>query len=149
MKIMELTCKKCNGIMEVREDEEKIVCPFCGATNWIVESDEIRQDKVKYKYLQEREAARSESLYKRDLALYRYLTFKSIFVAAAVVAAIVFLIVIINDAKEHAHIAPPASASKLIGKQYDEVEKLFIDAGFVNVETYAIADLHKSVVYLR
>ena len=51
MKTIELTCKKCNGTMEVNEDEEKIVCPFCGATNWIVDSDEVRRDKAKYNYL--------------------------------------------------------------------------------------------------
>ena len=45
--------------MEVNEDEGKIVCPFCGTTNWIVESDEIRRDKAQYKFLQENEKAHS------------------------------------------------------------------------------------------
>lgn len=140
MKTIELTCKKCNGTMEVNEDEEKIVCPFCGATNWIVESDEVRRDKAKYKYLKEKEVAKAESEVKRDTALYKFLKFKYIFIAAAVVAAIIFLIVVINNAKENAHIAPPASASKLIGRQYNDVENLFVDAGFLNVATEAVPD---------
>ena len=140
MKTIELTCKKCNGTMEVNEDEEKIVCPFCGAANWIVDSDEVRRDKAKYKYLKEKEVARAESEVKRDTALYKFLKFKYIFIAAAVVAAIIFLIVIINNARENAHIAPPASASKLIGRQYDDVENLFTDAGFLNIATEAVPD---------
>ncbi len=140
MKTIELTCKKCNGTMEVREDEEKIVCPFCGATNWIVENDDIRREKAKYRYLKEKEIAKAESDVKRDTALYKFLKFKYIFIAAAVVAAIVFLIVIINNANEHAHITPPASASKLVGRQYDAVENLFIDAGFLNVISEAVPD---------
>ena len=147
MKTIELTCKKCNGTMEVNEDEEKIVCPFCGATNWIVENDEIRRDKAKYKYLTQKEAVRAESEVKRDIALYKFLKFKYIFIALAMVAVIIFFVIITKNANEHAHIVPPASASKLIGKQYDEVEKLFIDAGFVNVETNAIADLQNAFLY--
>ena len=140
MKTIELTCKKCNGTMEVREDEEKIVCPFCGATDWIVENDEIRRDKAKYKYMKESEVARAESEIKRDVALYKFLKFKYIFIAAAVVAAIIFLIIVIKNANDNAHIAPPASASKLVGRQYDDVENLFVDAGFLNVATEEVPD---------
>lgn len=147
MKTIELTCEKCQGVMEVKEDEEKIVCPFCGATNWIVENDEIRRDKARYKYLKEKEAAQNESDLKRDAALYRFLKFRYILIALAVIAAVVALILIINHANEHAHIEPPASASKLIGRKYDEVEKLFIDAGFLNVETDAVADLQNGFLY--
>ena len=140
MKTIELTCKKCNGTMEVKEDEEKIICPFCGATNWIVESDSIKRDKAKYKYLTEKEVAKAESEVKRDTILYKFLRFKYIFIAVAVVAVIIFL-------RETAHITPPASASKLIGKQYDVVEKLFVDAGFLNVVTEAVPDLQNGFLY--
>lgn len=140
MKTIELTCKKCNGTMEVKEDEEKIVCPFCGATNWIVQSDSIQRDKAKYKYLTEKEVAKAESEVKRDTILYRFLRFKYIFIAVAVIAVIIFL-------RETAHIAPPASASKLIGKQYDVVEKMFLDAGFSNVITEAVPDLQNGFLY--
>ena len=135
MKTIELTCKNCNGTMEVHEDEEKIVCPFCGATNWIVESDEIRRDKAKYRFQTEREKAKAESAVKRDVALYKFLKFKYIFITAVLIAAIIFMIVMINNANEHAHIAPPLSAAKLIGRQYNDVKNLFIDAGFLNIQT--------------
>ena len=151
MRTIELTCKKCNGTMEVNEDEGKIVCPFCGTTNWIVESDEIRRDKAQYKFMQENEKAHADSAYKRDVAFYRHQKFKYVYITLAIAAAIALIIVISNNAskyaREHAHLAPPASASKLIGKQYSEVEKMFADAGFVNIKTEAIADLQNAFLY--
>lgn len=147
MKIVELTCTKCHGVMEVKEDEEKIICPFCGATNWIVESDEIRRDKVKYQYINEKEKTKADYELKKDVALYKFLQFKYILIALGVVAAIVLFIILINIGNDHAHIAPPASSSRLIGKQYTEVEHLFEDAGFVNVETNAIPDLQNAFLY--
>ena len=147
MNIVELTCKKCNGIMEVKEDEEKIVCPFCGTTNWIVDNDEIRRDKAKYNYLKEKAKAHAESTYKRDIALYKFLKFKYLLIAAGIVAAIVLLIVLVNSSYDPNRVTAPASSSNLIGKQYTDVENMFIDAGYVNVETKAVADLQNGFLY--
>ena len=147
MKIVELTCKKCGGVMEVKEDEEKIVCPFCGTTNWIVDNDDVRRDRAKYNYLTEKEKVQAESDLNRDKALYKFLKFKYIFIAAVIVAAIIFLIIVIGNVTNDPRIAAPASSSKLIGKQYDAVANMFIDAGFENVETNAIADLQSAFLY--
>ena len=44
-RLVQLRCKSCNGVMKIDTDKGIAVCPFCGATEMIVESDEVIIEK--------------------------------------------------------------------------------------------------------
>lgn len=46
-KTVKLRCQDCNGIMNVDRDKEIISCPYCGSARMLLESDDVRIEKIK------------------------------------------------------------------------------------------------------
>ncbi|MDD6482357.1 MAG: hypothetical protein PUF65_08875 [Lachnospiraceae bacterium] len=47
MRIIRLKCKNCNGIMEVDENTQEVICPYCGTKEKILDSDAVAVEKIK------------------------------------------------------------------------------------------------------
>lgn len=47
MRTISLKCKDCNGTLDISEDQEIIFCPYCGSKNLIIESDEVKIERIK------------------------------------------------------------------------------------------------------
>lgn len=61
MKTIQLKCKNCNAIMEVDEEKEEAVCPYCGAREKLIDSDTVAVEKIKSKTYKEMELAKMEN----------------------------------------------------------------------------------------
>lgn len=61
METIQLKCKNCNAIMEVDEEKQEAVCPYCGAREKLVDSDMVAVEKIKSKTYKEMELARMEN----------------------------------------------------------------------------------------
>ena len=46
---IQLRCKSCNGIMNVKEDESILYCPYCGAEEMMIDSEDVAKEKIRYK----------------------------------------------------------------------------------------------------
>lgn len=46
-KILHLRCASCGGDMQVSDDEQEVTCPYCGAKEKILESDDVKTEKIK------------------------------------------------------------------------------------------------------
>lgn len=55
---MELKCKKCGGSMSVSKDGTTLICPYCGETELIDESDAVKIQKIKTEAYKEIESKR-------------------------------------------------------------------------------------------
>lgn len=53
-KTRELKCKGCNGVMEVDFDNGVAICPYCGSTETISESDSVKIERMRRKSEAER-----------------------------------------------------------------------------------------------
>ena len=51
-------CRNCGGIMDLDEDGEMLICPFCGTREMIIESDAVRMQKIRSRAYQEAERER-------------------------------------------------------------------------------------------
>ena len=45
VRLVQVRCKSCSGVMRIDTEKSIAVCPFCGATELIVESDEVLIEK--------------------------------------------------------------------------------------------------------
>lgn len=61
MKTIQLKCKNCNGLMEVDEEKQEAVCPYCGNREKLVDSDTVAVEKIKSKTYKEMELAKMEN----------------------------------------------------------------------------------------
>ena len=70
---MQMRCKNCNGELKFDSDKSILSCPFCGSTEIIVESDEVKlrrmQAELESERLQahERQQRRQYQLYQLEL----------------------------------------------------------------------------------
>lgn len=68
MKTISMICKDCGGTLDVNEDQNVVFCPYCGSKKLIVESDEVKKERLKLESklvdrqmkIDEREAMRQE-----------------------------------------------------------------------------------------
>lgn len=58
---MDLKCKYCNGSMEIHEDTQEAVCPYCGNRERLIDSDAVAVEKIKSNTKKEMEFARMEN----------------------------------------------------------------------------------------
>ena len=58
---IQLRCKSCNGIMRVKEGENILYCPYCGAEEMIVDSEDVAIEKIRYKAYADVEKHRQET----------------------------------------------------------------------------------------
>lgn len=56
----QIKCKNCNGIMELDFDKGVAVCPYCGSTEPIVESDSVKIERMRQKERAERRVREKE-----------------------------------------------------------------------------------------
>lgn len=47
VQIAKLKCQECNGIMEVDSDKQVAMCPYCGSKKLIIESDDVKIEKIR------------------------------------------------------------------------------------------------------
>ena len=46
---VQLRCKSCGGLMNVKEGANIIYCPYCGAAEMMVDSEDVAKEKIRYK----------------------------------------------------------------------------------------------------
>lgn len=46
---IQLRCKSCNGIMNVKDGESILYCPYCGAEEMMLDSEDVAREKIRYK----------------------------------------------------------------------------------------------------
>lgn len=46
-KTIQMVCSKCNGTMTVDEKNNSMVCPYCGSKELILESDQVKVEKIR------------------------------------------------------------------------------------------------------
>lgn len=61
VRTIRLKCKSCNALMDIDENEKEVVCPYCGAREWILDSDEVTVQKIKSSTQKEMEFAKMEN----------------------------------------------------------------------------------------
>ena len=49
MSTMSLRCKACGGILDINDDREIAFCPYCGSKELIIESDDVKKERIKRK----------------------------------------------------------------------------------------------------
>ena len=58
---IQMRCKSCNGIMHAKEGENLLYCPYCGAEEMIVDSEDVAIEKIRYKAYADVEKHRQET----------------------------------------------------------------------------------------
>lgn len=46
---IQLICKNCHGVMTVEEGKNIMYCPYCGAAEMVIDSDEVAKEKIRSK----------------------------------------------------------------------------------------------------
>ncbi|MBQ6154116.1 MAG: zinc-ribbon domain-containing protein [Ruminococcus sp.] len=59
-KTVTMVCSKCSGTMTVDEQNNSVVCPYCGSRELILESDAVKVEKIKTEAQKEIEFKRLE-----------------------------------------------------------------------------------------
>lgn len=54
-KTIQLRCAACGGTLEVKEDSQILTCPYCGAKELIIESDDVKKERIRAKAKKEME----------------------------------------------------------------------------------------------
>ncbi|MBQ2884399.1 MAG: zinc-ribbon domain-containing protein [Alphaproteobacteria bacterium] len=58
---VQLRCKACNGVMDIRADSKVMECPYCGSREVIIESDDVAIEKIKSQTHKEIELKKMEN----------------------------------------------------------------------------------------
>lgn len=53
MATISMRCKDCGGILEVDETQNVMFCPYCGSKELILESDEVKKERIKYEAMRD------------------------------------------------------------------------------------------------
>lgn len=48
MPIISLTCNDCGGVLETKDGQQVVFCPYCGSKALIIESDDVKKTRIKY-----------------------------------------------------------------------------------------------------
>jgi len=62
-----MKCSVCNGEMEMEEDSQNLICPYCGSKELIIDSDAVAVEKIKSKTYKEIEFAKIKNESDREL----------------------------------------------------------------------------------
>lgn len=60
MATISMKCKDCGGILEVDETQNVMFCPYCGSKELILESDEVKKERIKYEAVKDISLGRKE-----------------------------------------------------------------------------------------
>lgn len=69
-KLTRLRCAECGGILEINEDYNAVMCPYCGSKHLIEESDDVKKERIRNKSgekIAQINADRDVELYGKDL----------------------------------------------------------------------------------
>lgn len=47
MNVIQLKCQECNGTMNIDENKQVLLCPYCGSKKIIVESDSVKIEQMR------------------------------------------------------------------------------------------------------
>lgn len=47
IRTIQLKCQDCGGIMNTDEDKQVFLCPYCGSKKILIESDEVKIERMK------------------------------------------------------------------------------------------------------
>ena len=53
MATISMRCKDCGGILDVDETQNIMFCPYCGSKELILESDEVKKERIKYETMRD------------------------------------------------------------------------------------------------
>lgn len=138
VKMIQLQCKSCNGIMNVDVEAQEAICPYCGAREKILDSDAVAVERIKSNTHKEVEFAKMANENEREVrkerkeeqVSYR----KSKLCKATIIFLFISLILMIQAFKTH-HIMAAIIAliqmgifalSWLMGMQIIKEKKKFI-----------------------
>ena len=88
MRTISLKCKDCNGTLDISEDQEIIFCPYCGSKNLIVESDEVKIERIREENKRQMEQDRIDQEERNDQ---RFLRITIGFLIVIVIGLIILL----------------------------------------------------------
>lgn len=61
-----LKCKSCNGTMEVDSKKEVLKCPYCGSSDLLIDSDEVKIQKIKFETIKDILVAKENRIEKKE-----------------------------------------------------------------------------------
>lgn len=47
IRTIKLRCQDCNGVLNVDEDKDIVSCPYCGSERVLLESDDVKIERIK------------------------------------------------------------------------------------------------------
>lgn len=67
--IKKLICNECNGTMQVDVDNNIISCPYCGSSSLVIESDDVKIEKIQLEKEKEKASLEKEKVKNEKLSL--------------------------------------------------------------------------------
>lgn len=156
-----LKCQKCNGTMTVDSDQKILFCPYCGAKEMILESDNVTIERIK----NEREKNRNETIrgiseleykkhqddtdFKREQLYYEEnkekrkvaSQIKLILVLWGFIFLMLGVLIVHSTVTSKGKISFISSSEDYIGLDAGLVEMEMRDAGFTDIEIRPLNDL--------
>lgn len=140
-------CPYCGGKMELSEDQDELVCPYCESKTHIELSSSAK--KAKYERdveINRQNAERDVKIFNRKIeAEEKKRNDKNTFILIGILVVIMLFLMMslgikscsqkraIKKAEANGMVSIPVSASTTIGKNYEDVKMQFETAGFTNV----------------
>lgn len=154
-RVFSTECPYCGGKMELSEDQDELVCPYCESKTHI----ELSSSAKKAKYERDIEINRQNA--ERDVRIFnrqveaeeKKRNDKNIFILIGLLVVMMLILMMsmgirscsqkraIKKAEANGMVSVPVSASTTIGKNYEDVKMQFETAGFTNVVLEKQADL--------
>lgn len=142
MRTIQLTCSRCNATMFLERDRgfTKLSCPYCGGSmKLLMDSDSVRIEEIRA----DTDRMSMEYSYRKHRDILNMEWAKQYGKAILIGIVVLFFIVMIVSSsirnKDNIHV--PFSSRDLNGKYYSDVQTMFRDAGFSNIEVESRADL--------
>ena len=146
-RVFSTECPYCGGKMELSEDQDELVCPYCESKTHI----ELSSSAKKAKYERDIEINRQNA--ERDVRIFnrqveaeeKKRNDKNIFILIGLLVVMMLILTMsmgirscsqkraIKKAEDNGMVAVPVSASTTIGKNYEDIMMQFETAGFTNV----------------
>ncbi len=147
-----LKCKQCKGPLEYEEGSSLLRCPQCGYTEMIDESDELKLERIRAKNQKDIEVEKARIENEANVEKKRlYVEQERIGLGkmkAAIVLVLIAVIVgggaFIGINASHKGKIQVEDATTYVGKNYEQVQKVFQSGGFENVELNRLETLTKS-----
>lgn len=75
-KSRQLRCQNCDGVMNVEEDKNVLLCPYCGSKELLIENDNVKIAKIKSQTRKDIELGKQQA--RKDIEIGKQQTHKDI-----------------------------------------------------------------------